>query len=523
MPRAPRAPNPLPAAAENEDNDTGQAEPSCSTPAHHQAFRPVTRSMTRKPTAIAASPDVKEGGPASTSRCKSTTGPCFSTQSAASRPSVTRVRSPHKVASSAWKPLTQPVAMDEDLKRTIAPSTNPSVKRSRVASSQAAKDSPTVHRGKKRNEESTSRGDQLDGAAIPSPSKKLQTGKNPSDVIPKRKLTIRNQDGKLAAPLSMVKLETESGESSVIVSSNIGHATRNDNCQSVEAVQLCAQQLQLDTKNNSNDIITEATANVTNQANLPVASGNTEAIVSGTSQVNQLTFPVTAEAIPNRAHHVKHLAAPFNIKPMVNRTSQVNKPVSPARTDATANRGHQVVAQNKVSAPVITVPRQNFQEDVQRKLAKLLIARRQISGSAPAGTSAPLVTPKLEIGKAKASPSNVLSDPAYANAKAFLIKQQEQLLQQYKSASSQQQQVHIKGPALADKDEAPPVEPLGTRCQLCKIDVAFRPQGDNARDNAPPVVAVLACHHAFHSHCFEAIYGLAEPSQCVACVDSGKA
>ena len=76
--------------------------------------------------------------------------------------------------------------------------------------------------------------------------------------------------------------------------------------------------------------------------------------------------------------------------------------------------------------------------------------------------------------------------------------------------------------ALFETDEAPPVEPLGTRCQLCKLDVAFQPQGDAGRDaNAPPVVAVLACHHAFHSSCIESIYGLAEPAECLACVETG--
>ena len=76
--------------------------------------------------------------------------------------------------------------------------------------------------------------------------------------------------------------------------------------------------------------------------------------------------------------------------------------------------------------------------------------------------------------------------------------------------------------ALFETDEAPPVEPLGTRCQLCKLDVAFQPQGDAGRDaNAPPVVAVMACHHAFHSSCIESIYGLAEPAECLACVETG--
>lgn len=78
--------------------------------------------------------------------------------------------------------------------------------------------------------------------------------------------------------------------------------------------------------------------------------------------------------------------------------------------------------------------------------------------------------------------------------------------------------------ALFENDDPPPVGPLGTRCQLCKLDIAFRPQGDAGRDaNAPPVVAVLACHHVFHSRCIESVYGLAEPAQCLACLEPGAA
>ncbi|KAL5207933.1 hypothetical protein ABZP36_032368 [Zizania latifolia] len=527
MPRAPRTSMPLAAAAENVRSDAGHIEPSCSTPPNQQIFRPVTRSMTRKP---AASPDVKEGESASASKRKSIADPFFSTQSAASRPSVTRVRTPQKVTSSAWKPLTQPAALSGDLKRASVPSTNPAAKpltqpaalsgdlkrasvpstnpaakpltqpaalsgdlkrasvpstnptakRSRVALSQAAKDSaakdsPTVPRGKKnRNEECMSQGDQLDGVVVPSPEKKLQMGKSPSDVLPKWKSTIKNQDGKLTAPLSVVKSEAESGENYGIVSAKIGAASTNDTCQSAEAVQLLAQQLQPDTKNNSDDI--------------------KEAIANGTHQANQSVVP-------------------FTIKTMVDGTSHVNRSVAPVTDKAIANGMHQV---NKLVAPGIAFPR-NLQNDIQRKFAKLLMTTKQASGLASA--TAPLVTPKLEIGKAKV-PSNALSDPAYA--RALLVQQQEKLLQQYKLANSQQN-LHIKGPALLDNDEAPPIEPLGTRCQLCKLDVAFRPQGEDSRDAAaPPVVAVLSCHHAFHSSCIEAIYGVAEPSQCIACLDSVK-
>jgi len=95
--------------------------------------------------------------------------------------------------------------------------------------------------------------------------------------------------------------------------------------------------------------------------------------------------------------------------------------------------------------------------------------------------------------------SNPLPNTAYASA--LLIKQQEQLLQQYKLGNSQRlqrqqhgQQVYIKGAAMFVDDDTPPVELLRTRCQLSKLDVAFWLQGDAGRDgNAPPVIAVLAC------------------------------
>ncbi|KAL5212763.1 hypothetical protein ABZP36_023610 [Zizania latifolia] len=517
MSRDSRASKPPAAAdAENVRSDADHAEPSCSTPAHHQTFHPVTRSMTHKPAAVAASPDVKEGESASTSKSKNTTNPCFSTQSAPSRPSVTRVRTPQKVTSSAWKPFSQPVVLSEDLKRSSIPSTDPPAKRSRVALSQAAKDSaakdsPTVPRGKKnKNEECMSHGDQLDGAVTPSPSKKLQMGKSPSDVFQKWKSTIRNQDGELTAALSMVKADTESGENSVIASAKIGPANINDTCQSAEVVQLFAQQRQPDTRNNTTDI-KEAIANGTSQVNLPVAPVTTESMADQTSQINQSVAPVTTEAIANRTHQVNQPVVPFTTEATVDRTSQVYQSVAPVTTEAIANRTHQV---NKLVAPGIAFPR-NLENDIQRRFAKLPMTTNQASGSA--GATAPLVTPKLEIGKAKGS-SNVLSDHAYA--RALLVQQQEKMLQQYKLANSQKKLYYIKGP---DFNEAPPIEPLGTRCQLCKLDVAFRIQGEDSRDaSAPLVVVVLACHHAFHSSCIEAIYGLAEPSQCIACLDSVK-
>jgi len=126
-------------------SNTGHSTPSCSAPAY-KSFRPVTRSMTRVPAPISASPDLKEGGYASTSSRRSISDASFSIQSAASRPTVTNARTPHKVTSSGWKPLTQPVALSDEQK--FASLTT--AKRSRVASSRAVKDS-TNHSASKAN------------------------------------------------------------------------------------------------------------------------------------------------------------------------------------------------------------------------------------------------------------------------------------------------------------------------------------------------------------------------------------
>uniref|UniRef100_A0A0A9DB10 RING-type domain-containing protein n=1 Tax=Arundo donax TaxID=35708 RepID=A0A0A9DB10_ARUDO len=474
MPRASGASNPpaaAAAAAKNVSSNAGHSDPSCSVPAY-QLFRPVTRSMTRVSGAIVASSDLKEEGSASTSTRKSTSDASFSIQSAASRPIVTRVRTPQKVTKSAWEPLSQPVALSEGQKCASLTTMNATAKRSRVASSRAAKDSTNhsaskantnVPSGKKnRDEETMSQGGQLDGTIMPSPPKKLQTCKAPSDALSKRKSTIKILGGRVAAPLTTGK-STESGKKSVSVPAKVVDASINDSSQSAAAaVPLLAQQLQPDTTKNSS-VFTQSSTN-------------------HTSQVNQSA--ATVVTLPRQ-----NLQTDYEKKP----------PIVPVVT-------------NQV----------NLQTDYQKKPHIVPVMTNQVSGLASA--TAPLVPAKLQIGKAKDT-SNVLSNPA--SARALLIKQQEQLLQQYKLGRSQQQQeqqLHIKGPALSGNDDTPPVEPLGTRCQLCKLDVAFRPQGDAGRDaSTPPVIAVLACHHAFHSSCIESVYGLAEPSLCLACVESGEA
>ncbi|VAI50639.1 unnamed protein product [Triticum turgidum subsp. durum] len=498
-------------------SDAGHSEPSCSTPAYQKVFRPVTRSMTRIPPAVAATPDAKKRVD-STSSNRSTPDACFSIQLAAARPTATRARTPQEVTKSAWRPLTQPAVLSEDLKRASTPATNPTAKRSRVTNSQAAKDSASkvnqnVRSGKKnRNEECASQGDQSDGAVIPSPPKKLQSGKGSSNLVSKRKSTIRSKGAKLAAPLLMGNPGTELGKDPASVDS------------------LPAQQLQLEIAKKS-DAITEAIASGTSQVKQSVAAANTEAISSGTSQVNQLVAPAVTDAVVRGKRQADQLVTPVItdavvrgkrqanqlVTPVITeaignrRTRQTSQPVAPVITEAIGNRATQV---NQFVAPVVTLPRQQLQNNIQQKLSKITLPTSQ--ASVPAGPTGPMVVPKLEIRNANES-SHAVSSAAYR--RALLIKQQEQLLQQYKLVNSQAQ-LHIKGPALFEDDEAPETEPLGTRCALCKLDLAFEAHGGAAHDaSAPPVIAVLRCHHTFHSSCIEDVYGLAEPAQCIACLD----
>ncbi|OQU85865.1 hypothetical protein SORBI_3004G328100 [Sorghum bicolor] len=407
--------------------------------------------MTRGSDPIVASPGFKAGGSASASTRRSTSDASFSTQLAASRPTARHARTPLKVTSSGWKPLTQPVAMNEE-RKCASLTINPTAKRSRVASSRAVKDSinhlaskanSNIPSGKKyRDEEIVSLGDQSDGAVLPSPTKKLQICKGLSDAPSIRKSTIRILGVKGAALPPSGKSQIETGKSFANAPAEVISASTNVISQSDSAaVPSLAQQLQPDTAKNSS---------VTMH-------------IHETSKVNQL------------------------------------------------------------AATVANFPRPVLQNDCIKKPSNVPIMPNQASGLA--GATAPLITPKLEIGNMKDS-SNPLSNPAYT--RALLIKQQEQLLQQFKLGSLQQlrqeQQLYIKGPALFENDDPPPVGLLGTRCQLCKLDIAFRPQGDAGRDaNAPPVVAVLACHHVFHSRCIESVYGLAEPAQCLACLEPGAA
>jgi hypothetical protein len=215
-----------------------------------------------------------------------------------------------------------------------------------------------------------SRGDQSDVAAMPSPTKKLQTYKFSSDAFSKRASSIRILGGKALAPLPTWKSQTETGKSSVSVPAKVVSASANVISLSTDAaVPLFAQQLQPDT----------ASAKSSN---------------------------VIAESVSKEASQVQPL-----------------------------------------SAKVVSFPRMKLQTDYQKMPSNVPMRTNQVNELAGTSAAVSMALPKLQIGNVK-NTSNVLSNPAYTRAR--LIKQQEQLLQQYKLGSSQQQQLqqdlYIKGP-----------------------------------------------------------------------------
>jgi hypothetical protein len=321
-----------------------------------------------------------------------------------------------------------------------------------------------------RNEEYASQGDQLDGPVIPSPPKKLQSGKGISDVVSKRKPTLRSQGAKLAAPMLKGESGTETGKDSASVVPLLARQLQFDNAKTRGTSQV---------NQSGSPAITEATFSGTSQVNQTVGPATTDAIVGGKMEVNQLVnpvfpvafgnrtrqinqsfAPVIREATGHRTRQVNQLVAPFSTEAIDTRTRQVNQLVAPVirevskeAIDQRTRQVNQLVAPvskeaidhrtlqvNQFVAPVVTLPRQHLQTNNQQRFTRIPLPTSQANGHA--GATGPMVVPKLEIGNVNASP-NVLPNPAYT--RALLIKQQEQLLKQFKLANSQSE-LHIKGP-----------------------------------------------------------------------------
>ena len=66
----------------------------------------------------------------------------------------------------------------------------------------------------------------------------------------------------------------------------------------------------------------------------------------------------------------------------------------------------------------------------------------------------------------------------------------------------------------------PPLVPLGERCQLCGIDLAFMVKGSDSRSDDPPFSAVLPCSHSYHDSCLRDVFGSVEPP-CIRCSEAG--
>ncbi|KAJ1281420.1 hypothetical protein BS78_04G304400 [Paspalum vaginatum] len=408
-----------------------------------------------------------------------------------------------------------------------------------------------------RDEENMSPGNHLDGTAMQSPTKNLLSCKGSSDEPSMEKPAIEILGGKGAALPLTGKSEIEIGTNFASLPAKV-----------ISAVPLLGQQLQPDAPKNTSIIILAITNEISQvnelaatEVTLPRQDFQTD---YDKKPPNFASLPAkTISATTNAISQSADAAVPLFAQQLQSDTAKNSSFI----TQAVANELSQV---NWLAATVVTLPAQNLQTDYDKKPPSVPIMTNQASGLA--GANAPLVTPELEIRSVKDT-SNRLSSHPYM--RALLIMQQEHVLQQYKLGGSQpkqqqQQELYIKGPVLAlfenddvplveplgmrcqlcklhvafhlqgdssrdanappvlrpalfENDDAPPVEPLVARCQLCMLDVAFRPQGDAGRDaNAPPVVAVLSCRHEFHSSCIESVNGLAEPAECLACLEPGQ-
>ncbi|XP_020268896.1 uncharacterized protein LOC109844251 isoform X2 [Asparagus officinalis] len=83
-------------------------------------------------------------------------------------------------------------------------------------------------------------------------------------------------------------------------------------------------------------------------------------------------------------------------------------------------------------------------------------------------------------------------------------------------SSQQTQMCHIKVPG--PQQESTPLLPLGERCQLCGIDLAFMAKNSGARPDELPFSAVLPCSHSYHDSCLRDLFGPVEPP-CVRCLE----
>jgi uncharacterized protein YbjQ (UPF0145 family) len=237
---------------------------------------------------------------------------------------------------------------------------------------------------------------------MPSPPKKLQTCKDPSDSPSIRKSTIRILGAKRGAFLSRGKSGVETGKNVASVPAQVVSASTNVIHQPVNTlVPFLSQQQQLGTAK--------------------ISTAATQAMANETSQANQLAAAAVT-SVPLLSQHQQLGAAK----------------ISNAVTQSIANETSKV---NQLAAAVRTLPKRNPQTDYEKKPASQTIVPNKVSRLG--GATAPLVAPKLEIGKGQ-NTSNLLSDPAYA--RALLVKQQEKLLQHYKAGPPQQPHHHIKGP-----------------------------------------------------------------------------
>ncbi|XP_039130088.1 uncharacterized protein LOC120266515 [Dioscorea cayenensis subsp. rotundata] len=101
-----------------------------------------------------------------------------------------------------------------------------------------------------------------------------------------------------------------------------------------------------------------------------------------------------------------------------------------------------------------------------------------------------------------------------------LIRQFQNLLQMRQTQPQLKPVDHIK----AEDFFAESPELFRERCQLCKLDLKFNPDGSRNSDSGPSVHAVLPCGHCYHYSCLLDIFGPLQPGEdptCIQCLEGG--
>ncbi|KAM0943396.1 putative transcription factor C2H2 family [Dioscorea sansibarensis] len=129
-------------------------------------------------------------------------------------------------------------------------------------------------------------------------------------------------------------------------------------------------------------------------------------------------------------------------------------------------------------------------------------------------------TDTLNMSELKNALSAFKDKRALTQQQTDQIRQFQKLLQMRQTQLLQKPVDHIK----AEDFFADSPELLGERCQLCKLDLKFAPDGSRNSASGPSVHAVLPCGHCYHYSCLLDVFGPLQPREdpaCIQCLEGG--